>query len=228
MIKLIFLSSVFLSFPDVAYAWGPMTHAYLAGEIFRYGSLLPHDVWIIISNFRQDFLYGNLMADIIIGKKYLPIEKQSHNWEFAFNLMDKANTPSEKSFMYGFLCHLSADSVAHRILTNNKLDIQHTWIEFKADNIISNDCRYKSITIKKAVQQRNDRFLKNTLEPFIFSFNTHKKLFKGLLLFSAVVKGAKKINKQTIERLHQQSLMRMLNVLIYGKDSTVVKISPAP
>ncbi|HIJ60581.1 MAG TPA: zinc dependent phospholipase C family protein, partial [Nitrospirae bacterium] len=220
MIRYIFLTSLFIAFPEIVYAWGPMTHSYLAGEVLKYGSLIPHEVWIIISNFRHDFLYGNLMADIIIGKKYMPKEKQSHNWDFAFNLMEKASAPSEKAFMYGFLCHLAADTVAHRVLTKEKIDLEHTWIEFMADTFIGNDCRFKTITIKKAVQQRNDHFLKKGIEPFIFSFNTNKKIFKGFLIVSAILKKkTKKLNHQMLKDLHDQSLFRMLNVLTFKKDS---------
>jgi hypothetical protein len=229
MLKTIILTAIYLSLPENAFAWGPMTHAYLAGEVLKLGSLLPPEVWLIIGNFRQDFLYGNLMADMIIGKRYLPKDKQIHDWDFALRLMQKANTPSEKSFMYGFLSHLAADTVAHQTLTRQKVDIHHTWIEFMADRAIDNACRMRSVTIKKAVQNRNDRFLKESLSGFVFSFNTHKRIFKGVVLLSALVKkGLVQIDRSYLERLHNESLIRMLNVLLNGKDSPVLAISPSP
>ncbi len=228
MLKAIIFTAIYLSLPDNALAWGPMTHAYLAGEVLKFGSLLPPDVWLIISNFRQDFLYGNLMADMIIGKRYLPKDRQHHNWDFAINLMQKANTPSEKAFMYGFLSHLAADTVAHRTLTRHKIDIQHTWIEFMADRAIDNACRIRSVTIKKAVQDRNDRFLKASLPGFVFSFNTHKRIFKGMVLLSALTrKKIRGLDRGYLEKLHNESIMRMLDVLINGKDSKVLNISPS-
>ena len=60
----------FLLLPSLAFAWGPLTHIYLGSEIVSLGSLLPAGVYALIRKYRHDFLYGNLMADIIIGKNF--------------------------------------------------------------------------------------------------------------------------------------------------------------
>ena len=77
--------------PAAAFAWGPLTHIYLGNELFSLGALLPAGILEIIRRYRKDFLYGNIMADIILGKKYLPDEKSSHSWEVGFDLLNAAD-----------------------------------------------------------------------------------------------------------------------------------------
>lgn len=228
MVRLIPLTLFFALLPDNAFAWGPMTHAYLAGEILRLSSLLPNEISLVITTYRQDFLYGNLIADMFIGKKYLPAGSHFHNWQWASRLLSQASTPSEKSFAYGVMCHLAADTVAHRILIKEKLDLKHAWIEFVADSIISRSLRLNSVAIKRTVQVRNDAFLKKAIPTLPPSFNTHKALFKGVVLLSALSK--KKIeglDRQYLENLHRLSVWRMLDVLINGGDSKVLQIDPS-
>ena len=79
--------------------------------------ILPAGIYALMKKYRNDFIYGNLMADIIVGKKYLPDEKSSHNWDVAFSLFDAATTQQQKAFVYGYMSHLAADTVAHERLT---------------------------------------------------------------------------------------------------------------
>lgn len=67
----------FVLVPTMAFAWGPLTHTYLGNELFSLASLLPGGIAEVIRRYRKDFIYGNLMADIIVGKKYLPAHKNS-------------------------------------------------------------------------------------------------------------------------------------------------------
>ena len=71
MIFVLLIAIGFLFIPSHAFAWGPMTHIYLGNEILSCASLLPAGIYSLISKHKQDFLYGNIMADMILGKKYL-------------------------------------------------------------------------------------------------------------------------------------------------------------
>src|SRR5512135_454129 len=95
----------FLFIPAAVFAWGPLTHIYLGNELFSLSPLLPAGLYEIIRKYRKDFLYGTLMADIIIGKKYLPDSKSSHSWDVAFSLLEAAGTNQQKSFVYGYMSH---------------------------------------------------------------------------------------------------------------------------
>jgi len=236
----IFKALIILSFlllPAMAFAWGPLTHIYLGNELYSLASLLPAGVYEIIRRYRKDFIYGNLMADIIVGKKYLPDRKNSHNWDFAFDLLQVAETRQQRSFVYGYLSHLAADTVAHNIYTADKRNIKHTLWELKADCIIDKKYWLQAIEIDRKIQARNDLFLENFLERFIFSFKTNKRILKGMVYLS--VFNRERIGdfidrnlvttlpmRETIERLHQDSLDQILDLFQNWKTSETVKVNP--
>ncbi|MBF0506034.1 MAG: zinc dependent phospholipase C family protein [Nitrospirae bacterium] len=228
MLLLLFLIG-FILVPSFAFAWGPLTHMYLANELYSYAPLIPAGIMAVIKRYKQDFLYGNLMADMILGKKYLPEDKSSHSWEVAFNLLDHADNGSEKAFVYGYLSHLAADTVAHGILTDDTLDVEHTWIELKADSMIDKDYWLQSVTFSKTVQKRNDRFLEGSLDSVFFSFKTNKRIYKSMVFLSFLIVNRKRrrgINQRYICRLHDESVARMLDLIQNGKDSAVIDSSP--
>ncbi|TAN44268.1 MAG: hypothetical protein EPN22_07215 [Nitrospirae bacterium] len=213
--------------PSVSLAWGPMTHAYLANEVFAYAPLIPAGILALIKKYRQDFLYGNLMADMILGKKYLPDEKNTHSWDVGFRLLDQAEMGSEQAFVYGFLCHLAADTVAHNTFTEETLNVEHAWLEMKADSIINKAYWFQSVTISRAVQRRNDRFMEDSLDRFMFSFNTNKRIFKGIVFLSLLNKKRKKtVDRNLMRRLHDESMSGIIDLLRNGKKSEVLKKSP--
>jgi hypothetical protein len=181
----------------------------------------------LLRKYRQDFLYGNLMADMILGKKYLPDDKSSHNWDVGLKLMEQAKRGPEKAFVYGYLSHLAADTVAHEALTDDKWDVGHAWIEMKADSLIHKAYWLESVTINRAVQRRNDRFLESSLDRFIFSFNTNKRIYKGMVFLSVFNKQRKRgVDKEYISNLHDESIASVLDLLQNGKDASVLSKSP--
>lgn len=217
----------FLLIPSLSFAWGPMTHMYLGSEIYSYAPLIPAGIMTLLRKYRQDFLYGNLMADMILGKKYLPDDKSSHNWDVGLKLMEQAKRGPEKAFVYGYLSHLAADTVAHEALTDDKWDVGHAWIEMKADSLINKTYWLESVTINRAVQRRNDRFLESSLDRFIFSFNTNKRIYKGMVFLSVFNKQRKRgVDKEYISNLHDESIASVLDLLQNGKDASVLSKSP--
>jgi hypothetical protein len=217
----------FLFVPSLAFAWGPLTHAYLANEILSYLPLLPAGVAVVIRKYKQDFLYGNLMADMIIGKKYLPDDKSSHNWDVAMKLLEQARSGQEESFVYGYLSHLAADTVAHETLTEDMQNMGHAWMEMKADSMIKKTYWLQSVTISKSVQNRHDRFLEESLDRFVFSFKTNKRIYKGIVFFSLLNKKRKRgIDKDFICCLHEESMGRIVDVLKNGRSSVVLGRNP--
>jgi hypothetical protein len=222
----------------MAFAWGPLTHTYLGNEILSLGTLLPAGIYKIIRRHRKDFIYGNLMADIIVGKKYLPDHKNSHNWGFAFNLLTAAETKQQKAFVYGYLCHLAADTVAHNTFTLNKKSLRHTLLEMKADSIIDKKYWHQAMLIDPEVQLRNDLFLQNSIERFIFSFRTHKRILKGMVFLTICY--PERIGdfidrnlvtfipmRKQIERFHRESLDRVIDLFQNWEKSEVLKINPS-
>lgn len=213
--------------PSAAFAWGPLTHIYLANEIYSYAPLIPAGVLSLIRRYRQDFLYGSVMADMILGKKYLPEDRSSHNWDVAWRLFGHARTGPEKAFVYGYLCHLAADTVAHETLTEEKMNVAHTWIELKADSLIDKVHWLQAVAISRVVQRRNDLFLESSLGSFIFSFKTNRRIYKGIVVLSLLNKRRRRgVDRERIQRLHDSSIGRMLDLLRNMKRSQVLDKSP--
>ena len=237
MIKFLIVIS-FLLVPSLALAWGPLTHVYLGSEIYYFGSLLPAGIYALMRKYRNDFLYGNLMADIIVGKKYLPDEKSSHSWDVALNLFEAAKTQQQKAFVYGYMSHLAADTVAHERLTIGRKNVGHTFLELKADSIVDKKYWFLAIAIDKKVQMRNDIFLEKSLERVMFSFKTNKRIFKSVVLlaglhqerFSSFIDRniivTPRFKKENIKRLHEESLDRIIDLLQNGRESEVLNKNP--
>ena len=218
---------VFILSPSAAFAWGPLTHIYLGNEIYSFAALIPPAVMDLIRRHREDFLYGNLIADIILGKKYMPDEKSSHSWETGIKLFEQADSPSEEAFVYGYLSHLAADTVAHEALTEDKWQMSHTWIELKADSLIDKIYWLHSVTISSAVQKRNDRFLEDSLERYVFSFKTNKRIYKSIVFLSLLNKKRRfGIDKRKVNCLHDESVVRIIDILQNNKDAFVLKKKP--
>jgi hypothetical protein len=235
--KLLIIIS-FILIPASAFAWGPLTHIYLGSEMYSMGSLLPAGLFEIIRRYRKDFIYGNLMADIIVGKKYLPDSKNSHSWDVAFDLLNVTKTKQQKAFVYGYMSHLAADTVAHNIYTADKKNFGHTLMELKADSIIDKKYWFQAIEIDRRIQMRNDIFLEDSLERFIFSFKTNKRILKSMVFLSVFNRG--KISdfidknlitslpvRETIEKLHQESIDKIVDLFQNWEKSKVVKVNPS-
>jgi hypothetical protein len=238
MIIIISLLGILL-IPSNAFAWGPLTHIFIGNEILMLPSLLPPAVYAIIKQYREDFLYGNIMADLVIGKKYLPANKNVHGWDFGFNLFDSATNNQQKAFVYGYLAHLAADTVAHEFLTHEKKNIAHTLYELKADSLLHKKYWLQAVTIKKNVQRRNDEFLGSSISKLFLSYRTFKRIFKSLTFFSLYTtegisnfidkyNGVMTVPEDSkIKNLRHQSLVRAIDVLNKGKSSYILSKNPS-
>lgn len=112
---LILLFGIFvLLLPTEALAWGPVTHLRLAHWILGNPDLLPAAMAELLAAWPDFFYFGNIAADLILGKGFrIEYHQHSHNWQVAQQLLAKAEDDREKAFAIGYLCHLSADVVAH-------------------------------------------------------------------------------------------------------------------
>ncbi len=224
---ILLLVAGFIFIPSFAFAWGPLTHMYLGNELLSCVSLLPAGIHALLKKHKQDFLYGNLMADMILGKKYLPDDKSSHSWDVGLKLLDQAKTEPERAFAYGYLAHLAADTVAHETLTDDLGNMGHTWIEMKADSIIDKTYWLQMVLISKAVRKRSDLLLENSLDSYIFSFKTNKRIYKSMVFLMFLNKKRRRgVDRALIHELHEESITRMLDLFQRGTESTVLQRKP--
>jgi|YNPBryulayer2012_1023412.scaffolds.fasta_scaffold01648_3 hypothetical protein len=215
---------IFLLSPDTSYAWGPLTHAYLSQQIFSITNLIPLTVLPIINNYRDYFIYGNILPDTVFGKKYLPEDKNPHSWNTAFLLINEAKTPEEQSFAYGFLTHLAADAALHKDI--KKLNpFQHMIFELKADRMIDRYYWLQIMSINKKVKRISDKFFEKSLINPLLSLKTSKKIYKSLIFLSAFNFGELK-NPEIFKSFHLKSLSAMIEVLRDGEHSKIISTPP--
>jgi hypothetical protein len=113
----------------------------------------------------------------------------------------------------------------------------HPILEVKAESMVDKKYRTALKRLDKIMQRKNDIFMEDKLESLFFSFKTHKRIFKGVLLLSRLPNYAPlsnfiddrfpyEIPTAEIQSFRQESLTRMLEFLNNGRDSDVLKKHP--
>lgn len=174
-----------IGMPTDVYAWGPGVHLNIAANIIDPIKIISSSIGYVLLNNLDEFFYGALAPDFIIGKKYTKENRHSHNWNIAFDMLKYANTDREKAFSYGYISHLSADAIAHSIMIPSMVEkskmrsVKHLYIETFADVCCGSE--YKNIAV--AVLKKHNKYLdiemKSRVDSVIFSFGISKMLFKA-------------------------------------------------
>ncbi|MBF0491629.1 MAG: zinc dependent phospholipase C family protein [Deltaproteobacteria bacterium] len=189
MFYFLFVFFVYFFSSTLAQAWGPGAHLEYALNALSHLTVLAPAVKLLLKKYPKDFLYGNLAADIIFGKKFAGELYHCHHWDVALPLLDRAKTDSQKAFIYGYLTHLSVDTVAHNyfvpyqiIRSYEALTLRHTYWEMRYDLKMPERVWSVLEEIGKEDYSKNDELLSNTLRRALFSFKTTKKIFDNILL----------------------------------------------
>ncbi len=191
----LFAFLVYLLLPSEALAWGPGAHMAYALHALANLAVLAPPIRALLKKYPDTFLYGTIAADIILGKKFAGELYHCHNWEVAFSLLDKAKEDREKTFIYGYLGHLSVDTVAHNFYVPYKIirsyetmTLRHTYWEMRFD--LKMDPKVWKALEEVGAQEyvELDHFLESSLKRSLFSFKTNKKIFDSLLLIQRMNK----------------------------------------
>ncbi len=182
-----------LILPNEALAWGPATHLELGRAVLSNPDMVSHAVGNIISRYPYDFLYGNISADIVVAKNLVEELKHCHNWNIGFRVLERARSDSERSFAYGYLCHLAADTVAHNhfipemmIRSFTTRILRHIYWELRFDALADKRVWRLPKKIVKHVRRENDRLLKSILEDTPLSFRTNRTIFSSMLTLQRI------------------------------------------
>ena len=179
---------IIVIFPTTGFCWGPMSHIDLATEVLNFSQLLAPQVMELIRSYPYDFLYGNIGADIVIGKNFTKYEYHCHNWLVGNQVFESAKNEHQRAFAYGYISHLASDVIAHNYFVPNmiitmyrKKMFLHSYWEIRFDRLV-NDKAVKTIerTLKLRHKDDND-LLKHTLEKTLFSFSTNKNIFNSVM-----------------------------------------------
>lgn len=189
-----------LLLPSSALAWGPFSHIHFASS-FLYESLQAINpvLFALLSRYSLDFLYGNIAADIVLGKNASSYIAHCHNWDNAYRLFRVAGSDRAvvadpgrtKAFIYGYLAHLAADVVAHnqfvplkRIETYEGRVFGHAMWEIRLDRILrgraDTEKLFRAITAGNMTQ--HDEFLGRHMFGTVFkNFRLNKRIFESMI-----------------------------------------------
>ncbi|MDW8088041.1 MAG: zinc dependent phospholipase C family protein [Candidatus Calescibacterium sp.] len=158
-------------------SWGPGVHAMISSSLIG-GDFLPF-ISKLITSFQKEFIWGSLMADMMIGKNLSNWKFHPHNWEFIFKIFENAKSDNIRSFMIGYMTHLSHDIVAHNFLVpeialfsslekNNivgEKNLVHFKIEVNAERLVPLDVWKKIKEVQDAKESRVcSEFLEENLQ----------------------------------------------------------------
>jgi hypothetical protein len=189
---------VYFLLPSIAHAWGPGAHMTYALHALGCVAALAPPIRALLKKHSDIFLYGTIAADIILGKKFAGELYHCHNWDVAFKLLERAEDEREQAFIYGYLGHLSVDTVAHNyyvpykiIRSYEALTLRHTYWEMRFDLMMDPKVWKTLEEVGEQDYQDLDQFLERSLKRSLFSFKTNKKIFDSLLLVQRMHKWRK-------------------------------------
>jgi hypothetical protein len=174
--------------PSTAWAWTPGTHIFLGEAVLGALTQLPKAVAELLANYPVEFLYGSIAADTSIAKKYAPVGRHCHSWAVGLEIYDKARDDALKSFALGYLSHLAADTVAHNffvprylIIASRTSGVGHSYWESRFETHLGQGYSRRAREVILRDHTRSDEHLDRILSPTIFSTQTNRRLFRGMV-----------------------------------------------
>ncbi len=201
---------VALLMPSAAHAWGAPAHIDFAMEALRWLAVAAPAVRLLLLRHPEPFLYGSVVADVVVGKNRAPQRLHCHRWEAGMELVEAASDPAERAFAFGYASHLAADSVAHGEYVPAKLvesfegrGLRHAYWELRFDSRALQrrpDLRAVWLDLSRARFPRLDRFLAGHLHPAVLSHGASRGIFAGSMLFQrrrAWMRAARRIDHRS-------------------------------
>jgi len=179
---------ILLIAPESAHAWTPGTHIYLGESVLANLPVLPAAIADLLRAYPFDFLYGNIAADSSIAKHYAPLGRHCHYWHVGQEIHDLAETDAMRAFGLGYLCHLSADTVAHNyfvprqlMLTSSTAAVGHSYWETRVEAHLGDAYARAAKDVILLDHSEADSHLDRLIAPTIFSVRTNRRLFRGMV-----------------------------------------------
>lgn len=244
MIRLVILCCLCLLLPDQAFAWGGGTHLMIGLEVLQRLSQLPPALAALLAGASDDFLYGCMAADIIVGKKYTHYLLNCHRWRVGSRLLHAASDDAQRACAWGYLCHLAADVVAHNYFVPYKtirsfaaVSLRHTYWEMRFEAFVEPAIWLRAQEVCKNGRILDDTLLRRVVTPTLFSFGTSKRIFNSILLLSRLERWQRlmqtlsaRSNHLLTEEDRQEYLAitmdTVMDLLRHGEDSFCLQADP--
>jgi hypothetical protein len=178
-----------LAWPSDAHAWAPLAHLSFSGQALSNLGVVQPSIRALLQDFGNEFLYGSLAADIVVGKNMARYLYHCHNWRVGFNVFKQAKPGGEQAFALGFLAHLSADTIAHNyfvpfktVASFHKTNTRHAYWELRYDQRMDRDLSRIAREVSTRALRGHDVFLARALTgASVIPFGVSKQLFRSLL-----------------------------------------------
>ena len=174
--------------PATAFAWTPGTHVFLGDAVLRSLGQLPEAIADLLRAFPHDFLYGSIAADTSMAKKYVPTGRHCHSWTIGLEIHRAAPDEPMRAFSLGYLAHLAADSIAHNYFVPKQLAVTastsslgHSYWESRFETHLGPVCARQARDLILLDHSRADGLLDGILSPTIFSTQTNRRIFRGMV-----------------------------------------------
>lgn len=176
--------------PSPALAWGPMAHLGFGVEALSRLASVPAPTRSLLSELGNEFLYGSLAADIVVGKNLAPYVYHCHNWRVGFNVLSAARDAAERAFGLGFLAHLAADTVAHNyyvpyqtVSSFHTPSTGHAYWELRYDQRMDRDLSRVAREVSAPAYRGHDAFLRRAMprRASVLPFPVTRTLFGSML-----------------------------------------------
>lgn len=190
------LFAVLVLWPHHAYAWGPLAHLEFSSSALSQLGAASGALRVLLTKCADDFLYGSLAADIIVGKNLARYAVHCHNWKVGWKVFGQARGEPQQAFALGFLAHLAADTVAHNYYVPYKTvegfptrGTGHAYWELRYDQKLSPELWQTARRISTASFRKHDEFLEQALcDSYVIPFGVSKRLFNQLLVAARMKK----------------------------------------
>jgi hypothetical protein len=188
-LPLLAVALVIIAWPSDAQAWGPLAHLNFSAQALASLGTVQPGLRQVLSDFGDEFLYGSLAADIVVGKNMARYLYHCHNWRVGFNVFKHARPGGEQAFALGFLSHLAADTVAHNyfvpyktVASYHKVNTRHAYWELRYDQKMDKALSKVAKQVTTRAIRNHDDYLERMLYgSSVLPFRVSKQLFRSLL-----------------------------------------------
>ncbi len=233
-----------LSLNKESFGWGACTHVELAQSLLSQALSIGGAISGLLLANRKDFILGNILADVIIGKKLSRRRRESHHWPAGLRIMNNASSESARAFAYGFLTHLAADTVAHNkfvpnqiLLANSTISFGHLYWELRADQCVHLHLRNKLTRLLEYADTRHDKLLAENVYPYLKWFGVNREIFSKINRLAVSEKFGRAMNvcenlslwqlsDEFLKPYKDKSLDRMIDIIINGANSKILLEDP--
>jgi hypothetical protein len=183
-----------LVLPTEAHAWGPLAHLSFSAQALANLGVVQPSVRGVLQDCANEFLYGSLAADIVVGKNMARYLYHCHNWRVGFNVFKHAKPGGEQAFALGFLAHLAADTVAHNyfvpyktVASFHKANTRHAYWELRYDQRMDRGLSALAREVSTRAIRGHDDYLEKMLgDSSVIPFRVSRQLFRSLLVMARV------------------------------------------